>query len=142
MPGRHTNNRKEVALYRKTVAGAVVLTNLLSSLLACYTYVPREPVPAVINKNNESIWVIRKDGTRILLEKAAIVGDSLVGVSSGKHHSRISMGVPDIASVEVRHLDTTRTIVLGVVGAGVIALVSLMVSAIARLPSKTSFGGY
>jgi len=104
---------------------------LLLTPLACQSWqAPKQPLPETLAaKPNAKYRVTLVQGNRVELANPYLAGDSLIGTVIGKvppEMRRFAAPVTDVAAVEVRQVNTGRTVILA---AGVVALVALSVAA-------------
>ena len=99
---------------RHTVAALLVVV-----ITGCYSWGrPAEPArPFDLSSEAQDIRVTRVDGSRVVVRRARIVGDSVVGVRL-RSYRQVAIAVTEVAMVETRHPDERKTtqLALGALG--------------------------
>ena len=105
----------------------VRLLPLLLCVAGCHTWQHRDvanlrPAPApIVFSGSYPVRVTRPDGSKIVLKRAEVVGDSVVGEVE-RRPRRAAMAVADVHRLEERHVSVPRTALLVVaVAVGVFA---------------------
>ena len=106
-------------------AGLTGLVLAAWSSSACMHWKTQSALPEVVAGKHPS-RVTRGDGSRVVLLRPEVLGDSLVGAPAGRSRSggRPAVALPDVSEVALRRVDPAATAAMGL---GTLALAGVAV---------------
>lgn len=106
-------HRRTLLLWRRSLA----LGLLTAELLACTSWRVQGPTPeaAISNRKPTAVRITRIDGTRMILHRPLVRGDSLAGAlstSAATEDRAASVTIPirDVEAVAVRRFDVLKSV--------------------------------
>ena len=112
---------------RAPLARRVIAALLLVLLTGCYSWRPTTISPAQLIAEEEpsTVRVTLRDGTQLTLGDPTIRNDSIVG-----EDGEAQVVVSDVFRLELRQLNVTKTVVVGIFVAPVVLAVVLVVACV------------
>lgn len=131
-------------LIRRRAVHGLLFVLFIPTGSACTSWKHAElaPVPASDSAPSQTVRVIKRDGSQLMLHAAQLRGDtlhgSLVNVTDGAEVIAIALPMADVADMRVRKFSTGKTV--GLV-AGSLALASILAVAAAVGAALSGLGG-
>jgi hypothetical protein len=119
-------NQMRLPLTPRRLAPLVALSPFLVYASGCYSWVTAT-VPArgqALNENPPVVRVVRHPrGSIVTLTNPVVIGDTLTGLSgTSANRVRVALPLSEVAGLQTREFSVARTVVLGVLLAGVVFL--------------------
>ena len=132
-------------LTRRRAVHGLLFVLFVPTGTACTSWIPVvvAPVPASDSSPTQTLRVIKRDGSQVMLHAAKVRGDtlhgSLVSVADGAQGIAIALPMADVADMRVRKFSSGKTFGL-VAGSVVLALILAAAAAAAALGSLLGEG--